>query len=138
MADHFSTIGDRRRQGTIDALLLLRDPSATALSATTSGTGIQLDATKIDSFKVVINHSAITGVVATTAEWIIAIQAATTVGGSYTTIETQTLTATASEYEFGITGLQVAAKVPGAKWIRATATKVGAVGDLSYGAWLVQ
>lgn len=137
MAEHFSTIADRRKSGTLDVLLLLRDPAATALSVTTSSTAIQFDSRKVDRFRVVLTHPSISSVAAGTAEWAVAVEVGATLGGSFTPLQTQTLTGNASEYEFGFTGAEVEDKLATAAWMRVTATKTGSPGTLSFGAWIL-
>lgn len=135
--DHYSTIADRRRLAPIDSALQLRDRAAAAISATTSETGLAFDATKIEAYKILINHSDISAVVATTAEWQIAVQASTTLGGTYSTVGGAiSLGATASIRVVSLTGKEVNDVVPGAKFLRVTATKVGTPGNLTYGAWI--
>jgi hypothetical protein len=137
VAQHFSTIADRRKTGTLDALLLLRDPAATALSVTTSSTAIAVDCRKVDHFRVVLSHQAISTVTPGTAEWVVTIEIGATQSGSFTILQSQALTGTASEYEFGFTGSEVEDKLVTAAWMRVTATKTGSPGTLSFGAWIL-
>lgn len=136
----FSTIADRRVRGTYDAALELRDYAAAALSATGSSTGVAFASRKIESFKVCLSLAAYTGYVATSAEWTITVEVAATVGGSYTVIGTllpATFAGAAAETEFVFGGDEVADRLATAEFIRVTATKTGAAGNLTFGAWIV-
>jgi hypothetical protein len=132
-----SSIADRRQQ-LLDALLLLRDYSGAALSATTSETGISLNSIKEQAFKAVVSVAAYTGYVVSTAVWTITIEVATTQGGSYSTIATYTTLGTAAEIEVPLSGFQIAQILAGALWIRVTATKTGSPGNLTYGAFVTR
>lgn len=57
-----STMADRHYDPPLDTLLLLRDYSATALSATANGTAVEFYATKYVAYEFIIRHAAITGV----------------------------------------------------------------------------
>jgi len=130
-----SSIASRRQQH-YDALLALRDPAATAISATTSETGVSFASTLQQAYKALITVFAYTGYVVSTAVWVITIEVATTQGGSYSTIATYTTLGTAAEIEVPLSGLQIQQILSGALWMRVTATKTGSPGSLSYGAFL--
>ncbi|NEQ64532.1 MAG: hypothetical protein F6K21_03320 [Symploca sp. SIO2D2] len=136
MAEHFSTIADRRKCGTLDALLMMRDPADGAISATTSTTAIEFNSRKVDHFRGILTHQAIASVTPGTAEWTVAIEVSDTQTGTFTEIASQILGADATEYEFGFTGAEIEDQAPTAAWMRLTATKAGGVGDLSFGGWL--
>lgn len=136
----FSTIADRRVRGTYDAALELRDYAAAALSATGSSTGVAFPSRKFESFKVCLSLAAYTGYAAGTAQWTITVEVAATVGGTYTVIGTllpATFAGAAAETEFVFGGDEVADRLATAEFIRVTATKVGAAGNLTFGAWIV-
>lgn len=140
MAKTYSTIADRRRRGTYDAALELRDTAAAAISATTNGTAIQFPARKYDDFKVCFNIAAYSSYAAGTAEWVLTVEVSATSGGSYTTIGTvgaAIFAGAAGETEIVFGGDEVADKLSTAEWIRVTATKTGSPGSLSFGSWIV-
>lgn len=140
MTTFFSTIADRRRRGTFDKELELRDQSAAAISATTSETGIQFYPRKHEAFKVVIVSSAYTSYSAGAAEWTITVEVSDVVGGTYTVVGTLSpaaLAGAAGEAEIVLGGGQVATVDADADFIRVTATKTGSPGNLSYGAFIV-
>lgn len=134
----FSTIKDRRQRGPVDAALVLRDYSATAVSSTTSETGIAFYPRAHDTFKVAVTHAAVSSYVATSAEWTITVGVSDVVGGTYTQIgKSLVLTGTASEYEIPLSGAEAAVVDSDCVFIRVTATKTGLPGTLTYGAWIV-
>lgn len=125
-----------RRAVEFDKELELRAYSASALSATGSGTAIALKAVAYDDFACRINSAAYTSFAAGTAQWDVAVQASTTSGGTYKTIGSVTLDGTQKEYEIALSGVMIEAIVAGAEYIRVTATKTGSPGNLTYGAYL--
>lgn len=133
----FSTIADRRRRGTFDGLLMLRNPNSAAISATTSETGIQLYPVKQERFKVVLAIDAYTGYSDGVAEWNITIEVSASLGSGYTTVATVSPVGTALETEVAFGGDQIADALSTAQYIRVTATKTGAAGNLDYAAWIV-
>lgn len=134
----FSTIADRRRRGTYDVNLELRDIADGAESATASETGIPFDCRKINEFKVCYVINAHTGYDAGTAEWNLTVEVSDVVGGSYTQVgPTISPVGAAVEGEIVISGAMVAAADADADWIRITATKTGSPGNITYGAWIV-
>jgi len=140
MTTFFSTIADRRRIGTYDAQLELRDYAAAAISATTSETGVAFDVRKQCGFRVIVTADAYTGYVATTAEWTITVEVSDLVGGTYTTVATLDPAAAAGaaiQVGVALSGDQIAAIDADAAFIRVTATKTGSPGNLTYGAYIV-
>lgn len=140
MTTFFSTIADRRRIGTYDAELELRDYAAAAVSSTTSETGIEFAVRKQETFRVVINAAAYTSHSAGSAEWTITIEVSDVVGGTYTTVATldpATAAGAAIQVPIDISGGEVAAIDADAAFIRVTATKTGSPGNLTYGAYIV-
>lgn len=130
-----STIGDRRTS-MFDKATELRNYSAAAVAANASETGIALPASKYGSIRAVVNAAAYTSYVATTAQWTIEIQAATTLNGTYTTVGSVVLTGVQQEFDLPLSGEYIEQRVPGAKFIRANAVKTGTPGALTYGAYL--
>ncbi|MEM9945479.1 MAG: hypothetical protein AAF810_05375 [Cyanobacteria bacterium P01_D01_bin.36] len=136
--NHFSTIADRRKRGPYDAELELRAYTAAALSATTSETGIEFAVRKQDQYKVCLSVGAYTGFDSGTAEWTITVEVSDVVGGTYTQIGPSYIpVGDADEYEIPLSGALVTAVDADAEFIRVTATKTGAPGDLTYAAWIV-
>ncbi|MEO1523253.1 MAG: hypothetical protein AAFU78_21105 [Cyanobacteria bacterium J06633_2] len=134
----FSTIGDRRRRGTYDDNLVLRDIADGAESATASETGIAFDCRKIDQFKVCLAVDAYTGYDAGTAEWTLTVEVSDVVGGTYTQVGPSFIPVGAAiESEIVISGPMVEQVDADADWIRITATKTGSPGNITYGAWIV-
>lgn len=133
----FSTIADRRRRGTLDGLLVLRNPDSAAISATTSEVGRQIYPVKHERFKVVFSIDAYTGYIDNTAEWNIAVEVSASLSSGYVTVATVSPVGTALETEVNLGGDQVADALATAQYIRVTATKTGAAGNLDYAAWIV-
>ena len=139
MSRTFSTIADRRRRGTYDAALELRDFASAALSATTSTTRIAFPVRKSEAFKVVFNIGAYTGYSAGTAEWTIAVDVSATVGGASTVIGTilpAQFAGAAAETEIVFGGDEIADKLSTAEFIGLVVTKTGTPGTLAIGAWI--
>lgn len=133
----YSTIADRRRRGTYDKETELRAYTATAISATTSSTGVSFPVRKTADYKVCYSIAAYTGYVSTTAEWNITVEVSDVVGGSYTQVGTTIKpVGTALEGEIPLTGDYVTGIDADSAFIRVTATKTGSPGNLTYGAWL--
>lgn len=140
MTHFFSTIADRRRRGTYDAELELRDYAAAAISATTAETGIKFAARKQEAFKVCISAAAYSGYSAGTAQWTITVEVSNALGGSYNVVATLSPAVAAGaaiETEIVLGGDQVADIDPDCTHIRVQATKTGSPGNLTYGAWIV-
>lgn len=130
-----STIAPRRANF-FDKSLELRNYSAAALAATASETTIALVAVAHLDFKAVVNAAAHSGYAAGTAQWTITIEASTASNGTFVTVGTVVLDGTQKEYDIPLSGDWIEEKAPGALFIRATATKTGAPGNLTYGAYL--
>jgi hypothetical protein len=130
-----STIGDRRTAA-FDKSLELRDYALAAISADTAGTPIAFQGSKSDVFRMMTNYPTYTGYVAGTAQWVVDVQASTTLAGTYVTVASATLVGTAQEAEVAVSGNQVSQLVPGAKFIRCNARKIGAAGNLQFGAYI--
>lgn len=130
-----STITNRRAIH-FDKATELRDYAAAAISASTTETAIALPATKLMSYKAVVDVAAHTGYVATTAQWDITVEAALTSGGTYKTIGTFTALGTANRFDVPLSGEWVDDIVADAAYIRVKAVKTGSPGNLTYGAFL--
>lgn len=130
-----STTGDRRKN-LLDKLLELRDYSATALAATTNGTPVTIDATKIIAYEAVCKVAAYTGYVDPTAQWDLKVQVSadnvTYVDASVAYV----LDGTEQKVRFALSGAAVNDLAADALYVRTVATKTGAPGDLTYGAFL--
>lgn len=140
MTTFFSTIADRRRRGTYDKALELRDYGATAITATTSGTGIKFYPRKHEAFKVVIVADAYSDYDAGVDEWTISVEVSNALGSGYTavaTLDPAVAAGTAIETEIVLGGAQIAEIDADADYIRVTATETGAPGALTYGAYIV-
>jgi len=135
----FSTIADRRRFGPYDSSLELRDKAATAITATTSGTGIEFAVRKSMPFKAIVIWDAYSSYTATSAEWTITISVSDVVGGTYTPVS-QAIALVGSadgRLEIPLNSGNIAYLDADSAFIRVTATKVGSPGGLTYGAFLV-
>jgi hypothetical protein len=135
MAGNVATIADRRYIQ-FDKLLSLRLSTAPAVAATTSDTPLSFAATKEQGFECVVDVLAHTGYVAATAQWTIAIEVSDSVAGTYVQVGSYTAVGTAQRIQIPLSGQYCQQVKPGAAFIRATATKVGAPGTLAYGAFL--
>ncbi|MBD2437376.1 hypothetical protein [Nostoc sp. FACHB-110] len=129
-----STIANRRAIP-FDKALELRDYSASAISATTAGTAISLAATKLESFKCVVNVAAHTGFSAGTAQWDITVEASTD-NSTFKTVGIVTPQGTANQFDLPLSGEWIEDIVSGAIYIRSKASKTGSPGNLTYGAFL--
>lgn len=130
-----STIPNRRSQG-FDINLQLRDYTAAAISATTSGTAIPLVVSTHLEFKAVVNSAAYSSFAAGTAQWVVTIEASVNGSSSWVAIGSVVLDGTQKEFDIPLSGDWSEQLVPGALFIRATATKTGSPGNLTYGAYL--
>jgi len=133
----YSTIADRRRRGTYDKEVELRAYTATAISATTSSTGIAFPVRKTADYKVCYSIGAYSSYSDGVNEWNITVEVSDAVGGSYTQVGTTiSPVGTALEGEIPLTADYVAGIDADSAYIRVTATKTGSPGNLTYGAWL--
>ena len=136
-----STLPRSVNRGQIDALTTLRSYDAASIGATTNGTPIEYPFTAQESIKVVLNQAAYSGYVATTAQWVISVQACATIAGSYVEVATFPSSLAAgtsySGQERFLSGEQINKFVPDARFLRVVATLTGAAGALTYGAYLV-
>lgn len=131
-----STIANRHARF-FDKSLELRARSASPISATTAETGIALPAAKYDAFKVVLDVAAYTSFAAGTAQWAIAVEVATTLGGTYSPVTVSVVpNGTAATYDIPLSGEFADQILSGAAFIRVNATKTGSPGNLTYGAYI--
>lgn len=140
MTTFFSTLKARRKTGTYDSALELRDYNAAALSATASETGVEFAVRAQERFRVVVNCAAYTGYVATADEWTISVEVSDVVGGTYTevaSIPAAAFAGAANQIPVDLNGALVEALDADAAFIRVTASKTGSPGDLTYGAFIV-
>jgi hypothetical protein len=131
-----STIANRVGKA-FDKSLELYDIATAAISATTNGTPLLIDATKLLEYGLAVNPVAYTGYAAGTAQWSISIAASTTVGGTYNTVGTIVLDGTATQRFIALSGVMVGGVTPAAMYLRVTATKTGSPGNLQFGAFLI-
>ncbi|MEH1808515.1 hypothetical protein [Nostoc sp.] len=125
-----------RRAIIFDKALELRDGSTSSISASTTETALAFPATKLEDYKAVVDVSAHTGYVATSAQWDITIEASTTSGGTYKAVGACTATGVANRFDVPLSGEWVDDIVPNATYIRVKAVKTGSPGNLSYEAFL--
>jgi hypothetical protein len=130
-----STIANRRAIH-FDKSLELRDYASATISASTTESAIAIPATKLETYKAVVDVAAYTGYVSTSAQWDITIEAALTSGGTYKTVGTFTATGVANRFDVPLSGEWVDDIVADAAYIRVKAVKTGSPGNLTYGAFL--
>jgi len=133
-----STIADRRSRN-FDANLSLRLFTNAAISATQAETAISL-VDKIAFFEAILDIAPYTGYTSGTNYWTIAIQVSVD-NATWFTVQSFVPTGAnqqrvplplSGQYEQSLTGSQITPN----QYIRVTATKTGAPGNLTYGAWL--
>lgn len=130
-----STIANRRTTH-FDKETELRDYDAAAINATASATAIAFPATKQMAYKAVLNVAAYTDYTADTAQWSIAVEASAD-NSTFKPIGNAIVpTGAGGQFEIALEGAAVEDIVPGAAYVRVTATKTGLPGDLTYGAFL--
>ena len=125
-----------RRDSPFDILLELRPYTAASLAATTSGIGIALTAYAHAEFSVVLGVLAQTGYVASTAQWTISVEASTVLASGYVAVSSVTLVGLTATRHIALSGDMINEVVPNARFLRVTATKLGTVGNLTYGAFI--
>ena len=135
-----STLPRSTNRGLIDALTTLRNYSAAAISATTVGVPIEYAFTAEESVKVIMNFAAYSGYVASSAEWVITTEISATLAGTYRVVDTIAAfigAGAALQHEIFLGGRQMENLVANARFMRVTATRVGAPGNLVFGSYLV-
>ena len=103
--------------------------AASAVSATQTGSEVTFDASSLHFGKVVIASGGYSSYTAGTAEWTVAFQAATAAGGTFVTIESIVLPATAKTIEVPFSGPEVTQRLGGrAAVVKGVLTKTGSPG----------
>lgn len=119
-------MSDRRGYLRDSALELL---SSSAVTSTQTGSEVTFDASSINTAKVVIASGGYSSYTAGTAEWTVSLQAATAAGGTFVTIESITLPATAKTVEVPFSGPEVTQRLGGrAAVVKGVLTKTGSPG----------
>lgn len=119
-------MSDRRGYLRDSALELL---DAAAVTSTQTGSEVTFDASSINTAKVVIASGGYSSYTAGTAEWTVSLQAATAAGGTFVTIESITLPATAKTVEVPFSGPEVTQRLGGrAAVVKGVLTKTGSPG----------
>lgn len=120
--------------GMSDRRAYLRDANlqlmaASAVTSTQTGSEVTFDASSNFFGKVVIASSGYSSYTAGTAEWTVAFQAATAAGGTFVTVESITLPATAKTIEVPFSGPEVTERLGGrGAVVKAVLTKTGSPG----------
>lgn len=130
-----STISSRRAV-IFDKNLELRNASNPAISTATAENPVQFPAEKYDFYKAVVHAPNYTGYVAGTAEWQAIIEVSTTLAGTYRQVGGATIPGAGSDLQIPLEGSYIEDVLPGAAYIRVRTVKVGAPGNLAYGAFL--
>jgi hypothetical protein len=122
-----------------DKMLELRDRAAAAITVNTAETPKQIPVRKSFYYRAIGNVSAYTGYTAGTNYWAIAIEASPAAGGTYTEVARFNSLGVADQFQLGMSGPEIEAKVPTAEFVRARAFIVGTgVGAMSYGLFLTK
>lgn len=118
-----------------DQLLILR--SMSAVSATTSTVPIfDFNAISNGAYKVVVRTLDYTAYAAGTALWTLTVEVSDQLASGYVALVTIPTAGVALRREHLIDRAEIEQVKPGARYIRVTATKTGAPGDLSFEALL--
>lgn len=119
-------MSDRRGYLRDSALELL---SSSAVTSTQTGSEVTFDASSINTAKVVVASGGYSSYTAGTAEWTVDFKAATAAGGTFVTIESITLPATAKTVELPFSGPEVTQRLGGrAAVVKGVLTKTGSPG----------
>ncbi|MEY3768680.1 MAG: hypothetical protein RLZZ11_1750 [Cyanobacteriota bacterium] len=119
-------MSDRRGYLRDSALELL---DAAAVTSTQTGSEVTFDASSLDTAKVVVASEGYSSYTAGTAEWTVDFKAATAAGGTFVTIESITLPATAKTVEVPFSGPEVTQRLGGrAAVVKGVLTKTGSPG----------
>lgn len=126
-----------RRAFDFDKAMELRDRTLAAIAADQIESGIPFVATTFDLFKVIVGNDFYTGWALGTAEWTVTVQASATLAGTYLPVGSVKLNGTTpTPQELALSGKEIEQIVPGAKFLRVSATKAGSVGALTYYAFV--
>jgi hypothetical protein len=119
-------MSDRRGYLRDSALELL---DAAAVTSTQTGSEVTFDASSLDTAKVVVASEGYSSYTAGSAEWTVDFKAATAAGGTFVTIESITLPATAKTVELPFSGPEVTQRLGGrAAVVKGVLTKTGSPG----------
>jgi hypothetical protein len=119
-------MSDRRGYLRDSALELL---DAAAVTSTQTGSEVTFDASSLNTAKVVVASEGYSSYTAGTAEWTVDFKAATAAGGTFVTIESITLPATAKTVELPFSGPEVTQRLGGrAAVVKGVLTKTGSPG----------
>lgn len=103
--------------------------AASAVTTTQTGSEVVFDASSIKDARVVIASGGYSSYTAGTAEWTVSFQAATAAGGTFVTVESITLPATAKTIEVPFSGPEVTERLGGrAAVVKGVLTKTGSPG----------
>lgn len=127
-----------RREVMFDKELELRSYDATAIAATTSETAIEVpELAKQMEFCALVNVAAYTGTFAAgSLQWAIAIEVSTAPSSGFVSVGSVVPNGTQQEFKIPLSGDWIQQNKANAIYVRATATKTGAPGGLTYGAFL--
>jgi predicted flavoprotein YhiN len=119
-------MSDRRGYLRDAALELL---SSSAVSSTQTGSEVTFAASSLKTAKLVVASGGYSSYTAGSAEWTVSLQAATAAGGTFVTIESITLPATAKTIELPFSGPEVTERLGGrAAVVKGVLTKTGSPG----------
>lgn len=130
-----STISSRRAV-IFDKSLELRNASNPAISVSFAENPVQFPAEKYNFYKAVVHSPTYTGYVAGSAEWQAIVEVSTTLAGTYKQVGIATLIGAGGDVQVPLEGSYIEDILPGAAYIRVRTVKVGAPGNLTYGAFL--
>lgn len=129
-------MNDRRAYLRDSALELL---SVSAVSSTQTGSEVTFDASSIYFGKVVIASGGYSSYTAGTAEWTVEFKAATAAGGTFVTVESIVLPATAKTVEVPFSGPEVTQRLGGrAAVVKGVLTKTGTPGTATAVVYLAE
>jgi hypothetical protein len=106
------------------------------LAASTNTTPILFDITAQPNCSCFVASAGYTGYVAGTAEWQIEVQVSDEVDGDFVTVGSVIVPGDKGTYSAGISGAGAYTLNPDARYVRLVATKVGAPGNITMGAYL--
>lgn len=129
-------MNDRRAYLRDSALELL---SVSAVSSTQTGSEVTFDASSLNVGKVVIASGGYSSYTAGTAEWTVEFKAATAAGGTFVTVESIVLPATAKTVEVPFSGPEVTQRLGGrAAVVKGVLTKTGSPGTATAVVYLAE
>ena len=125
----------KRSSTTFDKSLELRNHQLAALAASTTETGIAFPCGQQDEYIAVCFAQNYTSYTLDVNEWQIIIEVSTTASGTYRQVGIAKLPPN-SEVQVPLSGIYVESNLAAAQFIRARAVRVGAPGNLTYGAYI--